>query len=266
MDFSFFDFVNFTSYIDLTQVLLYAFWLFFGYLVFYLQKEGRREGYPLESDETGGIYNHGVIYMPDAKTFVLPNGHGEYSVPDYKREERALALEASEPWSGAPKDPTGSNPMLDGVGPGAYAERAEVPDTMWSGAVKIRPMKKLDNYAIPSGDPNPIDGPVRGCDGEIGGTVVDVWIDQAESVIRYYEVQVSADKKVRTVLLPANFVVPRSKPDQHLYVHAITGAQFAQVPLTAAKDQITLAEEDKIMGYYGAGFFYAVPRRTDPLL
>ncbi|MEM6381886.1 MAG: photosynthetic reaction center subunit H [Pseudomonadota bacterium] len=266
MDFSDFDFVNFGPYVDLAQILLYLFWAFFAYLLFYIQKETRREGYPLESDETGAVVNHGVIYMPDAKVFKLPHGHGDVALPDYKRESRKLNLEPSEPWSGAPKDPTGSNPMLDGVGPGAWAERADVPDQMWSGEVKIKPMRVADVYAIPSGDPNPIGGEVKGCDDAVGGTVVDVWVDKAESVIRYYEIKVSDDPKVRTVLMPANFAVVRTKPETHLYVDAITGSQFADVPLTKDPETITMLEEEKIMGYYGAGFFYAMPDRANPLV
>ena len=270
MDFSQFDFVNFTSYIDLAQVLLYMFWIFFGLLLYHLQAESRREGYPLESDETGALYNHGM-YMPAPKTFILPHGHGTKSVPDYERETRELALQPSEPWSGAPKDPTGDNPMLDGVGPGAYALRADTPDIMNSGAVKIRPLSTLDHFAIPSGDPSPIGGEVIGVDRKVGGTIVDAWVDQAESVIRYYEIKVSDEEGARTVLLPTNFAVVRTQarrglPDKvSLYVHAIKGAQFAHVPVTKSVDQITMLEEEKIMGYYGAGYLYAAPGRADPL-
>lgn len=265
MDFSVFDFVNFTNHLDLAQVLLYLFWGFFAYLIFYLQKETRREGYPLESDETGAVMNHGVIYMPDPKTFRMPHGHGEQHAPNYKRETRQLNLRPSEPWGGAPKDPTGANPMLDGVGPGAYAERADIPDIMNSGAVKIRPMRTLEAFSVSSRDPNPIGMPVIGCDKSEGGQIVDVWIDQAESVIRYYEIKVS-DNAARTVLVPANFVKVRMNPEREFYVHAITSTQFADVPLTKADDQITMLEEEKIMGYFGAGYFYATPGRMEPLL
>ena len=34
-------------------VVLYAFWIFFAGLIWYLQSESRREGYPLESDLDG---------------------------------------------------------------------------------------------------------------------------------------------------------------------------------------------------------------------
>lgn len=274
MDFSQFDFVNFTAHLDLAQVLLYVFWAFFGALIFYLQRETRREGYPLEADESGAVYNHGV-YMPGPKTFKLPHGHGEVTVPNYERETRELALQPTEVWGGASKAPTGKNPMLDGVGPGAYAMRADVPDVMDSGAVKIRPMGKLKGYIVPSGDPNPIGCDVVGVDGKVGGTVADVWIDQAESVIRYYEITVGKGEKARNVLMPANFAVVKSgkRPslsepvgNASLYVHAITGKQFADVPATAKPDEITMLEEEKIMGYFGAGYFYAQPGRAEALI
>jgi photosynthetic reaction center H subunit len=72
--------------------------------------------------------------------------------------------------------------------------RADVPDLLNSGAVKIRPMRMTEAFAIPDGDPNPIGCNVVGVDKQVGGTIVDVWVDQAESVIRYYEIKVSDEK------------------------------------------------------------------------
>ena len=42
-----------TGYIDLAQILLYAFWIFFAGLIYYLARESHREGYPMESDSLG---------------------------------------------------------------------------------------------------------------------------------------------------------------------------------------------------------------------
>ena len=39
-----------TGYIDLAQIVLYMFWLFFAGLIYYLVREGHREGYPMETD------------------------------------------------------------------------------------------------------------------------------------------------------------------------------------------------------------------------
>ncbi|TVP73653.1 MAG: hypothetical protein EA352_11785 [Gemmatimonadales bacterium] len=39
--------------INLAQISIYLFWLFFAGLVIYLRREDKREGYPLESDRKG---------------------------------------------------------------------------------------------------------------------------------------------------------------------------------------------------------------------
>ena len=40
---------NITGYVDVAQLLLYAFWIFFAGLIYYLARESHREGYPMES-------------------------------------------------------------------------------------------------------------------------------------------------------------------------------------------------------------------------
>ena len=49
-------------------------------------------------------------------------------------------------------------------------------------------------------------------------------------------------------------------------MNSILASQFAGVPTTSANDQVTLLEEDKIMGYYAGGRLYATPDRQEPLL
>ena len=44
-----------TDYIDVAQVVLYVFWIFFAGLIVYLRREDKREGYPLESDRSGRV-------------------------------------------------------------------------------------------------------------------------------------------------------------------------------------------------------------------
>ena len=53
---------------------------------------------------------------------------------------------------------------------------------------------------------------------------------------------------------------------RHLDVHAITAAQFANVPATAAEATVTLREEDRIAAYFGAGLLYAVRGRQESVL
>jgi len=56
-----------TQYIDFAQLALYAFWLFFAGLIYYLRREDKREGYPLESQRK--IKVQGWPAMPPEKFF-----------------------------------------------------------------------------------------------------------------------------------------------------------------------------------------------------
>jgi photosynthetic reaction center H subunit len=50
--------------IDLALVSLYAFWLFFAGLIYYLQTENMREGYPLEDDDGKPAAGPGLFPIP----------------------------------------------------------------------------------------------------------------------------------------------------------------------------------------------------------
>jgi photosynthetic reaction center H subunit len=253
-----------TQHIDVAQVVLYVFWVFFAGLVFYLRQEDRREGYPLENAKTGQVGANYWPVIPDQKAFLLPHGHGEVRAPNGQRDTRQLNAVPAGNFPGAPLVPTG-NPLLAGVGPGSWAERADVPDLTMHGEAKIVPMAKAHGYVVAPGDPNPIGLPVRAYDGKIGGTISEIWVDQSEHMIRYLQVHVADGQ--RDVLLPITFCLVRAGADEpHVYVNAITSTQFADVPLTKSPDQITLLEEEKVTAYYGAGQLYATKKRADPIL
>jgi photosynthetic reaction center H subunit len=251
-----------TDYIDVAQLTLYAFWIFFAGLVIYLRREDKREGYPLESERSGSITVQGWPSMPVPKSRLLKTGMSP--LPNNAPDPRPLAARPTGPWLGAPLEPTG-NPMLDGVGPAAYANRADVPDVTIDGVPRIVPLRVTDHHAVASQDPDPRGMAVLGADGETGGTVRDIWVDRSEEIFRYLEVAVPTPAGGRNVLLPINFTRIDGKHRQ-VKVASILGAQFAQVPAHRHADQVTLLEEDRIMGYYGGGTLYAEPSRREPLI
>jgi len=254
--------------IDVAQVTLYVFWIFFAALLWYIRQEDRREGYPLESDVSGDYNKAPWLFVPSPKKFELPHDGGTVTVPDLEngRDTRELAAERTASFNGAPLVPTGTNPMLDSIGPGSWCERPDKPDQAADGEALIVPMSSIDYFSIAEGDPDPHGMAVYGLDGEIAGTVSDVWVDRAEQMIRYFEVSLDGG---RSVLLPHNFVrlgkLPRSG-DRVMHVKSITAAQFADVPAYNTPAIVTMLEEEKIMAYYGAGTLYATPRRAEPLL
>lgn len=253
--------------LDVAQMVLYAFWLFFAGLLWYLRQEDRREGYPLEEDATGRYNKNPFLFIPPKKTFILPHGQGTKQVPDFVRDKRPLSAKRFAKAPGYPIEPLG-NPLLAGVGPGSWAERAETLDLTAHGDPRIVPLRHAEGFAIAEGQTDPRGLSVIACDGKVAGTVSDVWVDRSEHLIRYYEVAVGSGDGAGSVLLPNNFVVIRTGRGnrRQLYVHAITAAQFADVPATANDGTVTLREEDKIAAYYGAGLLYAVSDRQESLL
>lgn len=249
---------------DAAEFCLIAFFVFFTGLVFYLRREDRREGYPLEDDISGRLEPlGGLFFTAQPKTFLLPHGHGTRTAPNFKRDARPIAARRSAPMDGAPIEPTG-NPLLDGVGPGAYAERPNYPDLTTAGTPRIVPLRIAPDFHVSPEDTDPRGLAVLGFDGLKAGTVSDVWIDRSEQLIRYIEVAVTGGTG-RKVLLPMTMAIVDGGA-RAVKVRSITAAQFADVPTTSSPDQITLLEEEKVIGYYGGGHLYATPDRQEPWL
>jgi photosynthetic reaction center H subunit len=248
---------NITGYVDLAQILLYVFWIFFAGLIYYLAMENHREGYPMESSSSGRAVVKGFP-IPEPKTFLLEGGKS-VTVPDLMRKEPAYSAVPTSPTSGAPLEPKG-DAMLAAVGAGAYASRQDVPEMTSHGQPLIQPLRVASAYTVAEQDVDPRGLPVMAGDGKLGGTVKDIWIDSAEMMFRYLEVEIAGG---RTVLLPTTFSLIRRN---QVEVHSIYARHFAAVPALRNPDQITKLEEEKISAYYGGGTLYADAKRSEPLI
>lgn len=250
-----------TSHIDVAQVVLYAFWLFFAGLIFYLRREDRREGYPLEWDTPGRRADDGFLFIPAPKTFLLQHG-GTQVAPRVERDDREIKAKPIASWHGAPLQPTG-DPMRDGVGPAAYALRVETPEVALDGLPRIVPMRAARDFSVEAQDPDPRGMTVVGADGVVAGTVTDIWVDRAEPRAAFLEVAVEPD--LRHVLLPMPFVrIDRGR--RIVKVASILARHFAHVPALQNAEQITAREDDQICAYYASGHLYALPSRAEPIL
>ena len=245
-----------TPYIDVAQLVLYLFWLFFAGLIYYLVRENHREGYPMDSGRENGPKVTGWP-VPDPKTFRLANGR-EVMAPAATAPETHYQGKASHAWIGAPLEPVG-DPLLAGVGPGAWAQRADEVDLTPEGHAKIVPLRTLEGFAVAAQDVDPRGLSVIGADKAVAGTVKDLWLDRMEMMFRYLEVELPGGA---TVLAPMTFARVRADGVQ---IEALLAAQFAKVPTTRDPQQITLLEEERITAYFGAGTLYATPDRQEPL-
>jgi hypothetical protein len=94
-----------------------------------------------------------------------------------------------------PIEPTG-NKLLSGVGPAAWAERADRPDLTIHGEPKIVPMRTAPEFFVEPRDPDPRRYDVVGCDGAVAGSVAELWVDKSEPQVRYLECSLPRRERV----------------------------------------------------------------------
>ena len=128
-----------TSHIDVAQVALYSFWVFFAGLIYYLRREDKREGYPLVSDRSDQVRIPGFPQAPPPKTFYLRNGT-TVTAPRREDVEPAFNAVPVAAWPGAPMHPVG-NAMLSGAGPAASALRADMVDRTFDDEARVVPLR-----------------------------------------------------------------------------------------------------------------------------
>ncbi|RYI28986.1 MAG: photosynthetic reaction center subunit H, partial [Acetobacteraceae bacterium] len=68
--------VTFFGNFDLASLAIWLFWGFFAVLIYYLQTENMREGFPFENEDGTAASNQSVFPLPKPKTFNLPMGRG----------------------------------------------------------------------------------------------------------------------------------------------------------------------------------------------
>jgi photosynthetic reaction center H subunit len=251
-----------TQHIDVAQLALYMFWLFGIGLIIMIRREDRREGWPLVSDMPGHVFT-GDAMLPAAKTFLLQDGT-TVQAPRAEIDPPSKSVPSTNT-PGAPFIPVG-DPMLAAVGPGSYVHRADVPELMFeTGEAKIVPLRAAPGFKVAAEDKDPRGFQVVGADGLVAGTVTDLWVDRAETIFRYVELQAATKAGPRNVLVPMTFVTI-SDAKKQVKVRAILADQFAHVPGLKNPEQITKLEEDMVCGYYGGGTLYAKPSRSEPLV
>ncbi len=249
--------VNFFGNFDLASLAIWLFWGFFALLIYYLQTENMREGYPLETEDGLKAANQGPFPLPKPKTFRLPHGKGDVSMPSAANEaahrRSDLALARTSVSEGFPQAPTG-NPMTDGVGPAAWVPRRDDPELDGHGHNKIVPMARAEAMVISAGrDPRGL--PVQAGDLEVVGRVSDLWIDAPEQLVRYLEITLNSGKKRLVPLTLARIQADRVR------VNFLASDSFELIPATKSATEVTKLEEDKISAFVASGWMYDAPKR-----
>jgi photosynthetic reaction center H subunit len=195
--------------------------------------------------------------LPRPKTFRLPNGRGEVTVPSaeneaaHRRENLALARTAAS--DGFPHAPTG-DPMQDGVGPASWVPRKDEPELDGHGHAKIVPMAQAKGFAVSAGrDPRGL--PVQAADLEVVGRVSDLWVDAPEQLVRYLEIELNSGSRRLVPMTMARIWADRVR------IRSLTSDLFEAIPATRSLTTVSKLEEDKISAYVASGWLYAKGRK-----
>lgn len=253
-----------TSNIDVAQVVLYVFWIFFFGLIYWLRMEDRREGYPLETDNPRRVGPSSFL-IPKPKTFLLPHG-GSVQAPNFDRDEREILASRTAASAGSPLDPD-DDPMVGNVGPAAFAARRDEVELTREGHDLIVPMRVASAFNVMAG-PDPRGWKVVAADGHVAGKVKDLWVDRADVMVRYLEVELDGEAggaNGETRLLPITMLLLRGE-QKKVEVAAVKAAHFANVPAIKEADRVTTLEEERICAFYAGGRLYADPKRLGPVL
>ena len=168
-----------------------------------------------------------------------------------------IAARRTDRFAGAPYAPIG-DPLADGIGPAAWADRAKRPDLDMEGHPRIVPLSSAGDFWTAREDSDLTGWPVVGADSAVAGHVADLWIDRADRLVRYIQL----DDGTLAPMMMAKL----DRRRRRVVVAALNGAQFAAAPRPETPGQITLYEEERVQAYFGGGYLYASAARQEPYL
>ena len=244
-----------TQQIDVAELAVIAFFLFFLGLVAYLRREDKREGYPL--DEPGPQMHHGRLVgwpeRPAPRTLHLLEG-GTTEMPHYYKAPPVDARYA-ERFGGAPLEPIG-DPLLSGLGPATWVMREDEPFQLGDGIPQLVPTRLHPEWHVREGETDPRGMAVFDSRWERVGTVADFWVDRGAKLLRYLEVQLSDQaRSTRRVLVPIFYADIKLKA-REVRVVALRSWQFDAIPQRTRADIVTAREEDQLNAYFAGGLFH----------
>lgn len=251
----------FTHQIDAVEIIVIAFFVYFAGLIYYLRREDKREGYPLDDHAPRRGPVEGFPAMPPPKRFVLLDEETTY-MPHHP-PTTPLNAEPLGRFPGAPLVPVG-NPMLAEVGPGAYPLRKNKPMKVM-GEPQLQALAAIPDWQIAAGDPDPRGMRVFDARRESVGTVQELWVDRGAKILRYLELELDEPAGAQSrVLLPIYYADIQAKR-RKIRVRTLLKREFVDIPRPARSTEITAREEDQVNAYYaGSLLFGGARRRTRP--
>ena len=194
-----------TAYIDVAQLVLYAFWIFFAGLIYYLHPREPPRGLPDGDRRAAAASIDRLADVADAQD--LPAAHDGQRRCRARAESRRTQLERR---AGAPlrRRAAGADRRPDAGRrrPGLLGDlRPDEPDLDHHGTPKIVPLRLAPESSVSAQDTDPRGLPRgRRRRRRRPARSRDLWIDRGEMIFRYLEVE-SRRQRARRCCVPMTF-------------------------------------------------------------
>jgi photosynthetic reaction center H subunit len=159
------------------------------------------------------------------------------------------------PLNGEPLVPAG-DPLLAGIGAGAYALRSDLPMRTMDKKLLLVPLRDATDWSVWRGEADPRGMRVLGVNYQVVGMVVDIWVDRAAKILRYFEV--SLNDGGGAILVPL-FHCDINRSESEIRVLVLKPGQFRFVPRLALPDEMTAREEDRLNAFFAGATIYSDP-------
>ena len=250
-----------SNQIDIPTIASWLFVLFFVALVFWLQRESKREGYPLKASPFTTERMDGFPPPPALpRTYILNEG-GTTQAPHYYEQAPTSAVPVHQ-FDGTAFAPVG-NPLLAAIGPGSWVRKKDEPAVTERGDLLLQPLSALPEWSIQKEDGDPRGMTVFDWRWNEVGRVAEVWIDRGIKIVRILEIELHPGLAPGRVLVPIYHTQIRERA-REVRVTALWAHQFAEVPMPAKPGVITGQEDERLNAYFSAGAFYRDSPLTAP--
>ena len=228
------------SQLDIPTIAFWVFVLFFVALVFWLQRESKREGYPLKASPFTPEQIDGFPPPPARPLTYILNEGGTTQAPHHYPPVQIQAAPVHR-FDGTALTPLG-NPLLAGIGPGSWVRRKDEPALTERGDLLLQPLHLLPEWSVLRQDADPRGMAVLDWRLNLVGRVSELWIDRGIKIIRYLEVELDGAFGAKHVLVPI-YHTDIMEASRRVRVTALWAHQFTDIPMPARPDVMTGQEE-----------------------
>jgi photosynthetic reaction center H subunit len=134
--------------------------------------------------------------------------------------------------------------------------RSDTPMRTVDKKLLLMPLRNATDWSVWHGEADPRGMRLLASNFNPVGTIVDIWVDRAAKILRYFEA--ALDDGGSIILVPI-FHCDIDRAENEIRVLVLKPDQFRFVPRLADPDVMTAREEDRLNAFYAGATIYSDP-------